>query len=234
LEKGHPQVKIYLCAGSHEIAIAKDVMGKLRAMGHTITHDWVAAIEKVGCANPRNATEDQRRGWAYEDLAGIEAADVFWMMIPKTPSFGASYELAFAQAVVRRVIVSGNWLQSIFTSLVDQRFDTHEQALSWLGNRDACDSALPMGGVRAVFVDGGGRAKVRTIRECKPRIADFERGKAWAIASSAQHSETYDRVAVYVEIPWSSYSSLSPKEERDRQIQLRRQGDVGNSPIEGR
>jgi hypothetical protein len=225
-------MKIYLCAGSHEIAIAKDVMGKLRAMGHTITHDWVATIEKAGCANPRDATEDQRRGWAYEDLAGIEAADVFWMMIPKTPSFGASYELAFAQAVVRRVIVSGNWLQSIFTSLADQRFDTHEQALSWLGNRDACDAALSMGGVRAVFVDASGRARSRTIREAKPRIADFERGKAWALMGASVAVSLH--VHVYVEIPWSSYSSLSPKDERDRQIQLRRQGDVGNSPIEGR
>ena len=145
-------MKIYLCAGSHEIALAKETMQKLRAMGHTITHDWAAAIEKVGCANPRDVAEEQRRAWAYEDLAAIERADVFWMLIPKTPSFGASYEFGYAVTVSRacRVIVSGDWKVSIFTSLALHRFATHDEALAWIKDNDWRSVAKKLGdyGVR--------------------------------------------------------------------------------------
>lgn len=131
-------MNFYVCAGSSEMPLARSVMASLRTMGHAITHDWVAEIERAGGnANPRDATEEQRRAWSYADLAGVERADVFWMLVPERPSFGASFEFSFAvfmqaPSAGRLTIVSGDWRQSIFTSLASHRFDDHEQALIWV------------------------------------------------------------------------------------------------------
>lgn len=110
-----------------------EYMAKLRAMGHEITHDWVATIRSVGEANPRDATMKQRARWSGEDLKGIDDADVVWVILPTSrTSFGCALEAGYAIGKGHRVIVSGDWRATIFAAQFDARFNEHDHALEWL------------------------------------------------------------------------------------------------------
>lgn len=135
-------VKVYLATASSEIALAEMYMGRLRAAGHTITFDWTETIRSIGSANPREANNDDRGRWADADLGGALAADIFWLLVPGKPSIGCWVELGavIANAAVHRqmnlakyTIVSGDWRSTIFTALANCRFDSHDQALAWVG-----------------------------------------------------------------------------------------------------
>ena len=125
-------MKVYVCGGSSEMNEVADLMGRLREMGHTITHDWIATIRANGEANPRGASHRQRVRWSAEDIAGIEEADVVWVVLPVKPSFGCAFEAGFALGHGHSMIVSGDWRASIFTSQAEARFNQHEHALEWL------------------------------------------------------------------------------------------------------
>ena len=109
-------------------------MDQLRAMGHEITHDWVAAIRAAGGeANPRDAAHLQRLAWSDEDIAGIETAELVWVLMPSRPSFGCGVEFGYALSLGGDVIVSGDWRASVFTSQASERFDTHDEVFDWIG-----------------------------------------------------------------------------------------------------
>jgi hypothetical protein len=124
-------MNIYVCGGSTELDLVAGYMDKLRAMGHRITHDWVAKIREVGDANPREATERQRARWSIEDRSGVRGADLVWVILPERTSFGCGVEMGLALAY-GTIIVSGDWRSSIFTSLAYARFDAHDAALTWI------------------------------------------------------------------------------------------------------
>jgi hypothetical protein len=123
-------MRVYVAASSKQLDRARMWMAALRAMGHTISHDWTASIEERGEANPPDATRDECWDWAIDDFAGIDTADVVWVLMPTTEGFGAAVELGYALALRKPVIVSGVWNRSIFTAMAvcydrdDQAFET--------------------------------------------------------------------------------------------------------------
>jgi hypothetical protein len=133
---------IYVAGASSEMATCQFWMRKLENAGLTITHDWCAAIEKVGSANPAEATLVELLKYAELDRDGILNADVFWLLVPDGHSTGSWTELGLAlysRTVFQRprIIVSGNWRRNIFCALADRRLDTHENAFEWIHTFDS-------------------------------------------------------------------------------------------------
>lgn len=127
-------MSIYLATGSADIELAEHWIRRLREHGHYITYDWPANVRKVGDANPREATEDERSMWSDSNLRGARSAMTFWLLVPSKPSIGCWFEMGYAAAwrVAPRIVVSGDWRGTIFTSIADHRFDTHEEAFDFL------------------------------------------------------------------------------------------------------
>lgn len=91
-------------------------MSALRKAGVVVTHDWVACIDDVGSANPAGATDADRAQWAWEDLRGVKDADILWVLWPDTDSAGAYVELGYAIRGGQRILISGDYRKSIFTT----------------------------------------------------------------------------------------------------------------------
>jgi hypothetical protein len=108
-------------------------MGALRDAGWEITEDWCASEASLGVEDGDLDDETARRV-AARDIEGIRHADVFWLVAPERPSFGASFELGHAvcqrsgSAIGPRIIISGP-CSSIFARLADRRYPTHLDAL---------------------------------------------------------------------------------------------------------
>ena len=85
----------------------------------------------------RDLPEEDRLKHADADSNAALDANYFWLVVPEERGVGAWIEfgLALAQALrhgANYIIVSGDWKKSIFTSLADHRFDSHEEALAFL------------------------------------------------------------------------------------------------------
>lgn len=135
--------RIYVAGGSHELALVKGYMARLRAAGFEITHDWTAVVEAAIAAgltaNPLDKATALRA--ANADLKGIEDAEIFWLITPVAGSVGAFFELGYAMGsgLVRLIVVSSPY-RSIFqvaaTDLSDSDiFETHESAFDSLVQR---------------------------------------------------------------------------------------------------
>lgn len=135
--------RIYVAGASSELDVVRGYIKQLNVAGWNITYDWTEGILIEGTANA-GLTEDKRVRYADLDLSGVEDADVFWLVTPTTGGAGCFVELGAALALKRipivnadkksrpLVVVSGAYERSIFTSLADKRFATHEEALKWL------------------------------------------------------------------------------------------------------
>lgn len=128
---------IYVAGASAEVGRIAGYIDRLKRAGHEITHDWTISV--LG-ARAQRLTDDRLSGavradYADEDLIGITLCDTFWLVVPEAPSTGCWVELgaALCAAHQRTIVVSGDWKRSIFTSLADYRFDTHEEVFDWLG-----------------------------------------------------------------------------------------------------
>jgi hypothetical protein len=112
----------------------------LRAAGVAITHDWTAQVIPHAERGGTDRTLDpvERLDPALLDLAGVAGCDVFWLLMPARPSFGAGVEFAHAlrPGRARVVVVSGpHALNSIFTELAQYVFHTHDEARVWIARR---------------------------------------------------------------------------------------------------
>ena len=87
----------YVAASSKEVARARRVMARIRRAGGCIVHDWTVPVMKYG-ANPKTATEFERREWANECTDGIKMCDEVVALVPepKNYSLGLMFELGFA------------------------------------------------------------------------------------------------------------------------------------------
>lgn len=70
----------------------------------------------------------------------------------------------------------------------------------------------------ALFVNSDGTTERREAGGY--RVVDYDRGKVWSQTQEA--SDGIQHLIVYVEIPWSSFSGRTPKEEREAQEQYRK------------
>lgn len=138
---------IYVAGASKEIDLVEGYVAELRRHGWTISHDWCSEIRS--CSVPEGElTDEEQARTAEADLYGVESAEVFWLMVPKNQSVGAWIELGAALSLRRgglppvRVIVSGT-RGSIFETLADERYATHEEALRALCNEPSADVAGP-------------------------------------------------------------------------------------------
>jgi hypothetical protein len=125
-------VRVYVAASSSQIDRAKDAMRTLAEAGHEVTSDWTRMIEDRGEANPADASFEERRDWAAEDVRGVAVCDVLWLLMPSDrPSFGAGVEFGFALGDgAIRTVVSGLCEASIFTALADACYDRDDLAFA--------------------------------------------------------------------------------------------------------
>lgn len=129
-------MKIYVAASSKELARAIRIMNALRERGHEITYDWTVPMRELG--PDAGLTFEQRGLYAAKPSKGIEEADVFWQLIPTTPSSGAWWELGYACGLRNGggkhplVVVSGDANRCIFTALVPFYFALDAQALAYV------------------------------------------------------------------------------------------------------
>jgi len=80
-----------------------------------------------------------------------------------------------------------------------------------------------------IFVNADGSTERRPLAALLYRVADFDRGKAWAQMASAINEKT--SIPVYVEIPWSSYSEREPKAQKEYEEECMRQGGDGRQAL---
>lgn len=105
----------------------------LRAHDIVVTNTWTEVIVKVGDANPRAASDIDRRGWAVQCLNEIDAADAVWVLVPVVPATtrGAWFEAGYAYSNHKHVVFSGDTKQSVFCAL-GREFATDAAAIAYL------------------------------------------------------------------------------------------------------
>jgi hypothetical protein len=137
-------MRAYVAGSSAERSIVHGWIGKLRAKGIVITHDWTGG-EEWEAGGDHRLTEEARRRHMNADLCGIIEADTIWLLVPPYPSPGCWAEFGYALAVRdssisaqmtvlhvvndrKSIIASGDWKKSIFTEAADAQFETHQAA----------------------------------------------------------------------------------------------------------
>ena len=111
-------VSVYVAASSNDLDRAEQWTTVLRLLGITVTSTWIPEVRAHGGGNPPDATKQERRQWAYNDLCGVEEADILWVLMPPGRSDGAFVELGYALKANKTVVTSGAYT-SIFGDLVD-------------------------------------------------------------------------------------------------------------------
>jgi hypothetical protein len=130
-------VRVYVAGSSDEREIVGHWLLALRKAGAVITHDWTNSEGYY-----RSSTEDERRRWARQDLDGVRAANVVWMLAPEGKSEGAHVELGAALALGKRVLVSGAHArrESRLFGLLAEIHGTHREAyFAIVGKEGALD-----------------------------------------------------------------------------------------------
>lgn len=120
---------IYVAASSAEIERAEKWSHALRGEGISVTSVWPETIRRVQAeramkttaeaSNPKEATVVDRRKWSMENVTQINAAEVFWLLVPgpDNPSQGAYWEHAYAWSQRKLTIGSGGDQRFVFTAL---------------------------------------------------------------------------------------------------------------------
>ena len=122
-------LRVYIAGSSRELDRAQKAAQLIQGIpGVVIVSEWVQCIQDVGASNPK-AKEWQRREWAESDLTGVACSDLFWALLPMTPTSGFWFEWGYAVRARTTVLASGSErYQSIFTSLADYYVDSDDRA----------------------------------------------------------------------------------------------------------
>jgi hypothetical protein len=132
--------KVYIAAASttEEIARVKK-WSEIAIRDGLITpiQTWPEEIAKVGSANPRDASKEDRLKWGNQDLAEAAASDLVWFLVPVTnaPGRGGYYESGYKTALRHQVVYSGDTKQSVFCAQ-GMEFPSDELAYAYI-----CDLA---------------------------------------------------------------------------------------------
>lgn len=110
------------------------VIARLRADGFEVTCTWPEVVAATpGGANPRDASDLDRRHWAVQDLAEIDAAHALLFLVPEPPETtrGGWWEASHAHDSDKHLLFAGDTKQSIFCAL-GLEFRTDEAAIAHL------------------------------------------------------------------------------------------------------
>jgi nucleoside 2-deoxyribosyltransferase len=128
-------MQIYVAGSSKELDRCEQFVRAVRALGHTITCDWVAAM-RANAADTLLSPEELRR-FAAADLRGVADADLVVLLGPaqSTPSQGCWVEMGYALAMsVPLIYVAPQSAPQfcIFTSMIAVQFASDSAALAHL------------------------------------------------------------------------------------------------------
>jgi len=128
-------MKVYIAGSSEEREIVAGYMARLRDAGIELTLDWCCVIDSHGGVTNRGLPDKTRLEIARAEVDAVERADVFWLIVPEGASCGCWVELGVAYTFSSfrahtHIVVSGDVDRSVFTSLADNCFAKHEDALA--------------------------------------------------------------------------------------------------------
>lgn len=127
-------IKVYIAASSDEIERAARWSAWLRARDVDVVSTWPACVRAVGAANPRDASRGQRRSWSGGCLLEVATCDVLWLLVPAVGhGRGAYAEFGAAHALGKRLVASGDVLQSVFTAQAEEHATDAEAARAIVG-----------------------------------------------------------------------------------------------------
>lgn len=136
---------VYIAGCSSESSKARvaAAIASLQASGIIVTCSWPQVVAAVGAGNPRDATYDDRRGWATSCLAEIDSADAVWFLVPESweVTRGAWLEAGYAFANAKHLVFSGDTKQSVFGALGTE-LESDTAALAFLRELSARKSEL--------------------------------------------------------------------------------------------
>jgi nucleoside 2-deoxyribosyltransferase len=132
-------VKAYLAGPSSELGRVVMLARRLELAGVEISHRWwldVIAREGTPDSSLSPAAQLER---ARRDMRGIDAADIVWALFPARTSHGLAFEMGYAHANCKHVVVSGAFANTcIFASLFerhDSDYDALEAVLAYAAER---------------------------------------------------------------------------------------------------
>ena len=114
------EVKVYVAAGFEERHVAAHWIGRLRAEGVEVTHDWTAVEEASG----------DRLAYAAADSWGVVKAHLLWLLAPAEKGQGCWTEMGIALCHGSPVIVSGAGRSTAARWLAAARYATHDEAFA--------------------------------------------------------------------------------------------------------
>lgn len=132
--------KIYVAGGFRErTTIVKPYVERLQQAGWEITENWAVRDQDFSYGGDQNVPTATRIAAASANFAGVFSADILWLICPGYSGARGSWaEMGIALGLrsfnhAIKIVVSGpEWRYSVFTELADHKFDTHEEAFSWL------------------------------------------------------------------------------------------------------
>lgn len=126
-------MRVYVAGSSAEIDRAEQVMQAIERAGHVVVSTWTEDIASVGEANPRDASAEERRGWARGCLRQVGGSDALVFLVPREPATtrGGWAEMAYAFRSQIPILCSGDTKQSVFCALGDE-VELDAEIVPWL------------------------------------------------------------------------------------------------------
>lgn len=133
IELSLDSIRVYIAASSEEVERAEYWTSQLAKRGIVTTSSWLEdAKSPLGC-NRVSSTQEERLAAADDCQAGVENADLVWILMPSSHSMGAFWEFGFATACELATCVSGaNQYKSVFSAKAKYTFETDEAAFDFI------------------------------------------------------------------------------------------------------
>ena len=132
-------MKIYVASAWSDFRVARAAQNMLRAMGHTISHDWTeGADEYTSC---EDASDEVCQQAAWDDEEGVLTAHAFLLCAPATGGSGCWTELGLARSIARAthavypIVVCGPGRDRNIFARLGHRLESVEEAVAWLHAR---------------------------------------------------------------------------------------------------
>jgi hypothetical protein len=125
-------LRVYIAASSKEVDRAEYWTTMLLTKNIQVTSTWLEDAKSIGCNRPDDS-EETRMAAADDCLAGVDTADLVWVMMPITGSMGAFWEFGYATACQLATCISGaNQYASVFSVLAKYKFETDKDAFEFI------------------------------------------------------------------------------------------------------